>query len=495
MDYPYVTNNPFRRLRTASSKHWNDLRPEAKNADQKEKAGIPTSAALNTLFGNANKIQCTSILKAAVNDPLQRTIFRLFWPLNYQPPLEPTHGIGDIIALLQLAEVKVLFDRDAPSDVAQLQFLLVWFQFISDHSSDDLDSAFTYFQQLTREKDFTRRLEKILCSESVLEENCHQVVLDAHAAAATSILEQSCRVAMTWLREGNSEDAFDVLELVIDAGFVEDLIIQALEVTVLPAGDRMKHHVAAIADELERKVNLVVWTPNCNATEVEAARQLQRLSNLLEDKLPEAADWRRTAENLGDIVGYAARRHAIDLANEKHDYQQAITISLSLKSLPVSTALDSRLDEDLIVLRNNLAAQETPDRVALRTTTPTLPTPSVAPSALGTHVEQQNDRISVQITPSQPISSNKTAQETILLNSAAEELKAIVIGVSRRTLILEEAMSRLVALRKSLALTDFQHCNGPWKQRFITLRLSCNTADGRNQFLNDLVRLERNSRL
>jgi hypothetical protein len=328
----YVTDNPYRLLDVGSSTSYKDLRQKAGAAAQAAKVGLAPEAGLEKLFGAEEMPRCADIVYAIANDSRKRTIYRLFWPFDYERPPDASGTLVDIDHLLSACS------SDGSFRATHLRFLRAWLD--RETEPDAVRLAFDSFVDLYNDEACDDFLARLLQDEGDGNEDACDYVYNAQEEVISHLLTSTCQQAAEQWEAGNAPKAISLLQAVCGSRFQDDQIDRALRAIVDPGGRSMswlRSLIHAFED----------WSPTSSSPDLEETYRLLQLANLVVDRVPEARQWTEVAEGRISQVAYSMRSYAIDLANDRSDYDGSREILLQVQRLLLPPELREKIEDDI----------------------------------------------------------------------------------------------------------------------------------------------------
>jgi hypothetical protein len=333
----YLTDNPYRLLGIGSSVPHRELRQKANAVVKAASAGLPPEVALEALLGADELGRCAEIVSSLAHDAKQRTLYRLFWPLEYTRLDCPDGQLKDLEHLSPLCSNSDSFQA------TQLRFLRSWLEFATTSTPSALQLALGAFADLYMDTDCDTYLVRLLQSEGECEEWAYECLDRAQDEVIEHLLVSACRRAVEIWEAGSVDPAVLLLGAVRESRFEDDQIDRALQ-AVVDAGNREMHRIRDLGRAFQG------WTPEQGELVAQEVGKLHQLAQAVQGRLSAAELWLRAIEDRVGPVACSMRSHAIDLANEQSDYAGARSILLQAQALPLPQAVREKIEHDLCQL-------------------------------------------------------------------------------------------------------------------------------------------------
>lgn len=325
--FNYISDNPYRLLGVGSSTLQVELRQKANRAVQAAQVGLRPRVGLDRMFGDDVRM-CADIVRSVSNDPEKRTLYRIFWPLDYHQSDLSTGSINDIQTIL--AERKnarqspshsqtSLFDDDPedkePFADTQIRFLLSWYSFEATSASYHLANALTIFEDLYYDQDFDNRLFDLLESEGDVVEI--ERVYNAESAAIRHLAESACKHAAEAWKGGRCSNAIDILKVASHSGIFweNEYIDKAILNYIRPLGERQAETIRGMVSTLQQSPTRVGLDGL-----VRQANDLSTLAQASATYIPDADGWDLVSGSAIQAAKTAQRARQDQAATPGHIY-------------------------------------------------------------------------------------------------------------------------------------------------------------------------------
>lgn len=343
---PFITDNPFRLCNVSSNLAQTALRQKANATENATKVGLPVNIGLERIFGNEDALRCTEIVRSLVNDPVKRTVFRLFWPLSYdheQVKLETIKDI-DILAL----------QTEGTSFHSQILFLKWWYSFIVYGDASKFEATLLSFKNLYLDSSSDVVLEEILQKENIREES--SILHEAQNKAFQNLLKIGCQFAKDCWNANNTDSALIIIENIRNCDIFDDDCELALR-SLTDLGD---HEADAIR---QARIAYKGWASERAGNDFATVYRLNLLTNALKANVSVAADWELECRNYIYAVANAIRKAAND-AIDRHDFTKAKSALKVILEEPLAHEYHTGAKEDLEILEDQERATKsnTPPR-------------------------------------------------------------------------------------------------------------------------------------
>jgi len=341
---PYINDNPFRLLGIGSATLQSELQQAAEFGDTSAKIGIPPTSGLMQVFGAGLISQCLERVQALGADPMERTIYRLFWPFDYQR--QPNFK-GTLADLLQSDSL----EADPDFRILQLRFVIAWIKYILQPSAQRVQEALDSFDNLCKVDAFYELLEQLLLKEGVSAEQAKHIANHAPAVALDRLLMVFRRQAAQWWESGAIGAVTDLVRLLSEAGFEKDVFDNIL-VDLVTCGEQEAARIRSLTQSFQG------WNATQPPLQPAEVAKLHQAAVALKGHVPAAQGWLQVVEDrVRQVVG-AMRDQALDVASILRDGPFALQILLHLQAFPLPEDLKQELESASGRLHNHLKAEQ-----------------------------------------------------------------------------------------------------------------------------------------
>lgn len=329
---PYMNDNPYRLLDLPSVTLQADLERAAETAANAAQIGIPLTTALVQVFGAERMPQCVEKVQALRTDPLERTVYRLFWPFDYQRRPEFKGTLADLLGSDELGPATSF-------RVLQLRFVISWARYLAKPSVVNMVMVLDAFDTLCKEDALYTFLSELLQKEGETAAQATDIGHRAPSIVLDRMLVVFQRQAVQWWENGESEALTDLVQKLPAAGFDESILDKVLP-GVIAAADREADRIRALTGSFPG------WQASQPPPEPAEFAKLRLLALALEGRTPAAQNWLQAVESRVRQVAGAMRQQALDLADRQNEQVVALNILAHIQTFPLPEDLERQIKAD-----------------------------------------------------------------------------------------------------------------------------------------------------
>lgn len=332
---PYMNDNPYRLLGIGSAATQTQLQEAVDLADQMVKVDLPPASGLKQIFGVGMLPDCLGKVQTLGADPEERTLYRMFWPFDYQP----RQGFQGTLADLLQSDVP----GPAPSlHILQLRFVIRWVEYLVQPSWQKMQGVLDAFDDLCKDTQLYDFLAELLVKDGLEPDQAKQVGYHAPGVVLERMLVVFSRQGAQWWASGDIAAATALVESLSASAFDESIIDKILA-DLVACGEQEAARVQALIQDYQG------WTPIQPLYQPTEVAKLRLLAIAMKSRVPAAQRWLQVVEDRIRQVALVMRNQALELANRQNEYEMAVGIVAHIQILP--------LPEDLVQLMRDTEAQ------------------------------------------------------------------------------------------------------------------------------------------
>lgn len=341
---PYLNDNPYRLLGLGSAATQAELLQAAELAEKTAQIGIPPPVGLQQVFGAERLTSIREKVQALGEDPLERTVYRLFWPFDYKRLPTFTGSLAD----LQQADV---LEPTSSFRILQLRFVITWVKYLVQPSPQRIQEVLEAFDTLCRAEAFGMFLAELLVEDGETPERAAQIGNQAPAVTLERLLMVFRRQAAQWWESGEIAAVTELVPRFSVSAFHLHFLEKILP-DVIAGGD-------AEAARLQSRIQTFPgWMPDQPFLQATEFSKLHLLAFALQGRVPAAQGWLQVvAARMRQVVG-AMRDQAIQLAEKQNQYTFALQILAHLRTFPLPEDLAQQVEETETYFRSMLKTRE-----------------------------------------------------------------------------------------------------------------------------------------
>ncbi|MCW3099003.1 MAG: hypothetical protein JWL77_4621 [Chthonomonadaceae bacterium] len=342
---PYINDNPYRLLGIGSVATQAKLEQAADLADKTKQIGIPPASGLLQVFGAEMLPRCAEKVQAFRVDPMERTIYRLFWPFDYQRLPNFKGTMADLLGSDVLGPASSF-------RVLQLRFAIAWVKYLVQPTAQKVHDVLDTFDRLCKDEAFYAFLVELLLQDG----DAAEQATDVGNRAPTIVLERMLfvfrRQAVQWWESGEIAEVTELVQILTQSGYDDEILAKILP-DLITAGEQE-------ADRLQTTIQTFPgWMPTQMPYQPAEVAKLRLLAQALSARVPEAQRWLHVVEDRVRQVTVAMRDPALDLANRQNQDEFAVQILAHIQTFPLPDDLANQIQQAATQMQNRIDARQT----------------------------------------------------------------------------------------------------------------------------------------
>jgi len=301
---PYLTDNIYRLTGLGTHADITQLRQAVRKIDSGQRVGIKPNVPFSALLGDAELANLPNILQQVSSDPVKHLCHKLMWFPTLNVDDSQNHDTNGIRAAIQST-----YSRTRVEYFHSI-FVLELLQFLASgkvtHLRNCIEKVSSFYSH-QRFEEYVRHLAEQIRQGTV--GNFADVLKEAQATVASSILEFAVDTSLEALSKGNFERGKFILKIVVESPLEDDW-----EDAVLTRVDQHVSPILSKIREITRQTDS--WSPHFKDPISSECAQVEALADLLRGRVLAVRDWDTTLQQWTDKKAILMCNYAVESVNE-----------------------------------------------------------------------------------------------------------------------------------------------------------------------------------
>jgi len=301
---PYLTDNIYRLTGLGTHADITQLRQAVRKIDSGQRVGIKPLVPFSKLLGDAELANLPNILQQVSSDPVKHLCHKLMWFPTLNVDNSQNQDTNEIRATIQST-----YSRSRVEYFHSI-FILELLQFLASGKETHLKNCIEKLSSFYNHQKFEGYVRLLV--EQIRQgtlSNFADVLEEAQAAVASSILEFAVDTSLEALSTGDFDRGRSVLKLVVESPLDDDWEDAALT--------RVNQHVSPILStirEITRQTDS--WSPQFKDPISQEYAQVEALADLLRGRVLAVREWDLILQQWTDKKAILMCNYAVESVNE-----------------------------------------------------------------------------------------------------------------------------------------------------------------------------------
>jgi hypothetical protein len=339
---PYLTDNIYRLTGLGTHADITQLRQAVRKIDSGQRVGIKPLVPFSKLLGDAELANLPNILQQVSSDPVKHLCHKLMWFPTLNVDNSQNQDTNEIRATIQST-----YSRSRVEYFHSI-FILELLQFLASGKETHLKNCIEKLSSFYNHQKFEGYVRLLV--EQIRQgtlSNFADVLEEAQAAVASSILEFAVDTSLEALSTGDFDRGRSVLKLVVESPLDDDWEDAALT--------RVNQHVSPILStirEITRQTDS--WSPQFKDPISQEYAQVEALADLLRGRVLAVREWDMTLQQWTDKKAILMCNYAVESVNEFATVIERANLTLRHHSPQMIQELRKRLENAEKVIQQAL---------------------------------------------------------------------------------------------------------------------------------------------
>jgi hypothetical protein len=339
---PYLTDNIYRLTGLGTHADITQLRQAVRKIDSGQRVGIKPLVPFSKLLGDAELANLPNILQQVSSDPVKHLCHKLMWFPTLNVDNSQNQDTNEIRATIQST-----YSRSRVEYFHSI-FILELLQFLASGKETHLKNCIEKLSSFYNHQKFEGYVRLLV--EQIRQgtlSNFADVLEEAQAAVASSILEFAVDTSLEALSTGDFDRGRSVLKLVVESPLDDDWEDAALT--------RVNQHVSPILStirEITRQTDS--WSPQFKDPISQEYAQVEALADLLRGRVLAVREWDLILQQWTDKKAILMCNYAVESVNEFATVIERANLTLRHHSPQMIQELRKRLENAEKVIQQAL---------------------------------------------------------------------------------------------------------------------------------------------
>jgi hypothetical protein len=339
---PYLTDNIYRLTGLGTHADITQLRQAVRKIDSGQQVGIKPLVPFSKLLGDAELANLPNILQQVSSDPVKHLCHKLMWFPTLNVDNSQNQDTNEIRATIQST-----YSRSRVEYFHSI-FILELLQFLASGKETHLKNCIEKLSSFYNHQKFEGYVRLLV--EQIRQgtlSNFADVLEEAQAAVASSILEFAVDTSLEALSTGDFDRGRSLLKLVVESPLDDDWEDAALT--------RVNQHVSPILStirEITRQTDS--WSPQFKDPISQEYAQVEALADLLRGRVLAVREWDLILQQWTDKKAILMCNYAVESVNEFATVIERANLTLRHHSPQMIQELRKRLENAEKVIQQAL---------------------------------------------------------------------------------------------------------------------------------------------